>query len=142
MNRIIILVFLLLALCLNADSSEYYAEVSEPQYALIYEANGLYHIIKGKAVSVEDGKYKFIDDSFITYLEIKNSKLNGRIFVFDKKTNKKIYEYAFRRGIPNGRWITYDSNVKPQMIENYVEGVLLDRTTFSDGKFLKREVFQ
>ena len=93
MRKVIFTMFFLVVSIVFSENFSNYTEVSEPEYMLIYEVNNL---LKGGDLAVdpvgpaEDGKYKVVDENLITYLTIEKSSFNGKIYLFDRKTNKWV----------------------------------------------------
>ena len=132
---------------INAEKFSDYTEVAEPEYSIAYEVWSLLRFDDNDVVIVENGKYKVIDREQITYLTVKNSKFDGKIYIYDKNTNKRKSEYSFKNGIADGKWTEYDKNEKPATIdyikdyyimkrEIYVNGKLVVTKTFKDGLYM------
>ena len=144
MRKVIFTMFFLVVSIVFSENFSNYTEVSEPEYMLIYEVNNL---LKGGDLAVdpvgpaEDGKYKVVDENLITYLTIEKSSFNGKIYLFDRKTNKKVAMYSYKYGIKDGKWIEYDSKERPRQIEYFKNGLLMKQEIFVNGKFVKRLVF-
>ena len=144
MKKLFFLIFIILGFCINAEKFSDYIEVSEPEYVLIYEAGGLYIVNEDNDVltKVEDGRYKVVDEAQITYLTIKDSVFNGKIYVYDKKNNRIISEYNFKNGVEDGKWIEYDKNEKPASINYIKNGFTIKRETFVNGKLIITKTFK
>ena len=136
--------FIFFGFCLNAENFSDYKEVSEPEYLLIYEANGLVLQDDNNGISgeVENGNYKFIDHAQIVYLTMKNSVFDGKIYVYDKKTNKRLSVYSFKNGIEDGKWIEYDKNEKPASINYIKNGLIMKRETYVNGQLVLTRTFK
>ena len=148
MKKIFFLIFIVFSFFLNAEKFTDYLEVSEPEYVLIYETNGLYTFDEANGIlnKVEDGKYKVVDNNSVTYLTIKNSEFHGKIYIYDKESNRLLSESGFKNGKADGKWIEYDKNERPVSIdylkndyimkrENFVNGKLIITKTFKDGLY-------
>ncbi len=136
--------FIVFSFCLNAEKFVDYIEISEPEYALIYETNGLYTLdeMNGMLEKAKDGKYKFIDNSTITYLTIKNSEFHGKIYIYDKENNRLLSEFEFKKGIADGKWVEYDKNEKPASIDHLKNDYIMKREIFVNGKLVITKTFK
>ncbi|MCP1224970.1 hypothetical protein [Sebaldella sp. S0638] len=144
MKKLFFLMFIFFGFCINAENFLSYKEVSEPEYLLIYEANGLFlqDDNKGISVEVENGNYKFVDNAQIVYLTMKNSVFDGKIYVYDKKTNKRLSVYSFKNGVEDGKWIEYDKNEKPASIDYIKNGLIMKRETYVNGQLVLTRTFK
>ena len=113
---------------------------------------GIFSLLDKKANIYEEfvrpnlGKYKVVDNNSVTYLTIKNSEFHGKIYIYDKESNRLLSESGFKNGIADGKWIEYDKNERPVSIdylkndyimkrENFVNGKLIITKTFKDGLY-------
>ena len=144
MKKIFFLILLIFSFYLNAEKFSDYVEVSEPEYTLIYEANGLYTYDEAGDILrvVENGKYKVVDGGLITYLTIKDAKFHGKIYSYNKDTDKLMYEYSFKNGKADGKWITYDKNEKPASIDYLKNDYIMKREIFVNGKLIITKTFK
>ena len=144
MKKLFFLIFIIFSFCINAEKFSDYAEVSEPEYTLIYETNGLYSADKVNETwnEAENGKYKFVDGALITYLSIKDRKFHGKFYVYERETNKLLSEFNFKNGIADGKWTEYDKNGKPALIDYLKEDYIMKREIFVNGKLVITKVFK
>ena len=144
MKKIFFLIFIVFSFSINAEKFSGYIEVSEPEYVLIYETNGLYTSDETNGIleTAEDGKYKVVDNNMITYLTIKNSKFHGKIYIYDKESSRLLSESGFKNGIADGKWIEYDKNEKPISIDYLKNDYIMKREIFVNGKLVITRTFK
>lgn len=144
MKKLFFLLFIIFSFCINAGKFSGYTEVSEPEYTLIYETNGFYSVDTVNKIwnEVENGKYKFIDGSLITYLSIKDGKFHGKFYVYERKTDKLLSEFTFKNGIADGKWIEYDKNGKPALIDYLKNDYIMKREIFVNGELIITKIFK
>ena len=144
MKKLFFLLFIIFSFCINAEKFSEYTEVSESEYILVYETNGFYSFdaVNGIWNEVENGKYKFVDGSLITYLSIKDGKFHGIFYVYTRDTNKLLSEFGFKNGIADGKWMEYDKNEKPALIDYLKNDYIMKREIFVNGKLVITKTFK
>lgn len=144
MKKLFFLIFIILSFYLNAEKFSDYTEVFEPEYTIIYELNSLFKNVQENDLinKAEDGKYKVIHKVNITYLTIKNTVFDGKIYIYDKNTKKLTAEYNFKNGTEDGKQTEYDDNEKPAIIDYIKKGFIIKREIFVNGELTVTKVFK
>jgi antitoxin component YwqK of YwqJK toxin-antitoxin module len=144
LKKLFFIILLIFGFCINAEKFSDYLEVSEPEYTLIYEANGFFTMDKesGTYTKVSSGKYKFTDNDRIIYLTVKDDLFNGTVYIYDKEDKKLLSEENYTAGRANGKWIEYDNNEKPKQIDYLKDDYIVKRQIFVNGKLIVTKNFK